>query len=268
MISKITTALVIAGVLSGCGSSSDSSSGASAQRLSIDNLTPISGSDSIIGTWVGAADFTEIDQWSDGFTQNYNGSRLAIFQIRADGIGGYELTNCNHTDVDVSYNPQTNVLSTLNRSFTVSNFNTMAGSTTQSEWGEEGQENWKWVKVSNSTNGIGNLNITGENSAALLSICRDSYSYSDSDGDKWVSTVDSGAYLLDSFPERFDIQSDSDGWGNIDFSQPDIEFETFNPSEKVSISVQSSDSTNYRAAYSASSNSNSLSATVIVQIAD
>lgn len=252
--------LVLSACIIGCNSGNDSSD------FSVDGLTPLVGSDSIIGTWVGVTDYVETAD-NITYTSTYTGSRAVIVQITDDGTGGYSLTDCDGGNQSVTFSSETNQASVLDRDLTVTNFNTMTGTSTIAEWGEVGEENWSWVKVNNRTNNIGSMVFSGPaGTSELLSLCRESHAYSDTDGDQWTTLMDKGVHTssTQSVPESFYIRVDSDGFALSNFEVEDLSVN--NLSGSVSFGVVSASPAGYDANYSVSQGVQSLSARIRVDV--
>ncbi len=271
----LTMALTLS-LLSGCGGS-----GSGVGKLSADGLTPVNGSDSIIGTWIGATDYIET-QSNTGYTSKYQGSRLVVLQINSNGVGGYSLTDCDGNNQSVILTEQENVMraSVLGRDLLVSNFNEMSGTSTISEWGDQGEEDWSWVKVSNASESIGSVLIDFQpNDGAvltettdLLSLCRESLTYSDTDNDTWTTIADSGAFMTAQGVEKFIVHMDSDGWANLYL--PALRVDAYSDEgSSVELNIKNASAANYKVDYASSGSTSvagayTFNATLTVQISD
>ena len=263
-------------LLAGCGGSSSGGSGVSS--LSTKGLTPISGSDSIIGTWIGATDYVETIS-SEGGTGTYTGSRQVIVQIDSNGVGGYSLTDCENDTTSVILDAETSAVTALDRNFVMTDFNRMTGTSTKAEWGTEGQENWAWVKVSNTTDNIGSVEFSYlssslggiDDSAEILSLCRESLAYSDTVGDSWTTIEDKGAYSYQNVTGGYEVRIDSDGWEEAEFDGAlSISAHNYDNSatDTIELSVKNSAALDYEVTYTvAESAGDSLGATLKISIA-
>lgn len=240
------TGILATVLLTGCGGSG---AGVSSAGLSVKNLTPVAGSDTIIGTWVGATDFVET---STGAT--YTGTRVVTVQITDDGAGGYELISCKSThEKDVELDVNTGEVTALGRDFVMTNFNEMTGTSTKAEWGSSGQEDWSWVKVSNSTDGMGSItsNYTISNgqvstTSELSALCRESYTYKDAVS-SWTTLADRAAYDNNG-TQYFYAGKDSDGWRNAEV--PELGISVDSDEVNADLTVGSDSVTAYKASYS------------------
>jgi hypothetical protein len=242
-----------------CGGGSDEAAGVG--RLSVDGLTPLNGSDSIIGTWVGAADFTEVGT-SDDYVETYTGSRMTVVQVPSNGTGGYELLDCNGDNSSVTYSIETNELSALGRDFIVTNFNEMTGKNSgldSREWAYgnsvTAEEDWDWVKLSNSTGNIGTV-VTNysvsvgstDTEADLVALCRESVLYSDTEGYSWATQQNSGAVEYNNSTSKFEVQIDSDGWKSAYVALASINEDS--DTGTIGMNVQDASPEQYKVVYS------------------
>ena len=258
-------------LLAGCGGSGG---GAGVSGFSTSDLTPLAGSDTIIGTWVGATDYVETGTYGAS-RETYTGSRLVIFQIKSDGTGDYSLKDCNNNTAAVTLDVQTGAVSTLERNFVMTDFNRMTGTSDKAEWGSEGQEDWAWVKVSNNTDVIGSVDFSYisnslgrlDDSADILSLCRESFAYSDTSGITWTTVADKGAYSYQNVSGDFDVRVDSDGFKEADFTGALSISASSESSDSVDLSAVNGSALNYEVGYKvANGQGDSLGATVKVSI--
>lgn len=265
------TGILATTLLVGCGGSGG---GAGVSGFSTSDLTPVAGSDTIIGTWVGTTDYVETGTYGTS-TETYTGSRLVIFQIKSDGTGDYSLKDCNNNTAAVTLDVQTGAVTTLERNFVMTDFNRMTGTSDKAEWGSEGQEDWAWVKVSNNTDVIGSVDFSYisnslgrlDDSADILSLCRESFAYSDTSGITWTTVADKGAYSYQNVSGDFDVRVDSDGYKKADFTGALSISASSESSNSVDLSVVNGSALNYEVGYKvANGQGDSLGAAVKVSI--
>ena len=276
------TGILATALLTGCGGSS--SGGSDIQKFSVADLAPIEGTDSIVGTWVGATDYVETDsgtytiEGSDTeypYTGAFTGSRLVILQVVGNDESGYTTTDCNGFDrASVGYNPSTAVVSVLGRDLQMTGFNQMTGTSSIAEFGEEGQESWNWVKVSNVVDNIGSFDLVVSDTQSglsekietdLLAVCRESYEYQDSDGLSWTALHDSGAHTSESGDaKKFISQHESDGFGSTYLGL--FSARVISEIGGIKVVVKDNSVLNYQAAYEAIQNSTGYAVDVNLKV--
>lgn len=156
--------------LSGCGSDSSSDSSnpppnTQSKAFDISQYAPVSGSDSIIGTWVGIVDYTNTDTqipFGLDYSSTETGKHRIAIQISANGIGGFHTFDCNGNLVDVAFSQDSMTMRLQDRNIIVANYST--GSNDYSFNSEDNvttkNETSKWVKVSNDyDSGLGMINL-------------------------------------------------------------------------------------------------------------
>ena len=261
------TGILATALLTGCGGSS--SGGSTPHTLSTKDLTPVSGSDTIIGTWIGSAEFVETGTDSS-YVETYQGTRMAVLQITDNGTGGYELTDCRGDTDAVTFNTETNAVLALDRQFVMTDFNRMTGDNSgldSREWAYANsvtaEESWAWVKVSNNTGNIGSIDVsvshsqgTTSEALSLAALCRESVAYSDSNGVTWTTMQDSGAFEYNTQASRFKFQIDSDGYKYAYIEMLGVNQE----GDSIGLNITNPSAQSYSATYSSSGATSSVGA--------
>ena len=273
------TGLLASALLVGCGGSSG---GSGAENFSVDGLAAVEGSTSIAGIWVGATAYVETESGSftneSGdtipYTDTYTGSRMVTYMINGNDAEGYTFTDCDSNNPTVDYEPSTATVTVDGRELQMSNFNQMSGTSTEAEWGSEGQENWSWIKVSNSTDNIGSfiVNLSSPDIAQsndigtdLLALCRESYVFDSTWGDGWTTQYNKGAYAEEGGSDDwFYVREDSDGFKSAYFGL--LNRSVNSDTGSVSMSVQNSSATEYKATYTGSEEGATVTGTLQVSI--
>jgi hypothetical protein len=160
--------------------------------VSLHGLSPVN-STNLEGIWIGTTDYTERDSFPDYYL-SYEGNRTFIIKLekRGQSIDGtqtyFDVANCFGNEKSATFKHDENSAIVLGRSLDVQTFNVMTGTSTIAEHGDDnsGDEDWTWVKISNSTADIGQV-VTSVNllrdtvvdpapvTHSLKSFCRDTY---------------------------------------------------------------------------------------------
>ncbi|MAY15989.1 MAG: hypothetical protein CMI06_11695 [Oceanospirillaceae bacterium] len=160
--------------------------------VSIHGLSPIA-STRMAGIWIGSTEYTEKEEFGDYYL-DIAGNRTWIIKLteRSQSADGstvyYDIVNCYGNQKSGSYKKTTDTAVILGRSMDVTTFNVMTGSSDVSEHGDDktGDEDWTWIKISDSTADLGSIvttvDLADENLADpapfvnnLKSFCQDTH---------------------------------------------------------------------------------------------
>lgn len=184
-----------------------------ATSISLHGLSPVE-SDNLAGIWIGETEYTEKESFTD-YHYDYAGTRTMIIKMVKSGQSSdgtrtfYDVVNCYGNEKHGSYNSEENSAVLLSRQLSVQNFNQMTGTSVIAEHGDEdsGNENWAWIKISNSTADIGQtlttVSLLNDDQTdpepmahGLKSFCRDSHSKTPVGRNLGVETIDLDLYGL------------------------------------------------------------------------
>ena len=254
--------------LTGCGSGSSSDSSSSGSRaFDIAQYSPVSGSDSIIGTWVGVANYTEVEKYSENgfdYIDTETGTRRAVLQIFANGTGGYSTYNCEGELVNVPFSTDTMIMKVLNREVSVLNYSTGSNthSLTSPTNSESEEETSNWVKVSNEyDSGLGTINTIRDSSSpasdadrndthTINSFCQLRYKGSDNDDAYWGEEIDVFTYIAHDEPFEFYASKDIYESENDTVRSTEWRITAYDSDgDSSSISVQTDTSASFNASY-------------------
>ncbi len=297
MNNKILFSLAASIALTGCGSdSSNSDSSRTPKTFNASEYTPITGSDSIIGTWVGVSNYTETSTYTENGSKvvdTETGVRRAILQVVSDGTGGYSTYDCKGRIVDVEFDNETNVMSIIGRDVSVENYNT--GTSTISTKDENLQttesETATWIKVSNEDNSrLGTINLVRDSSAPasdadrnvtrdIYSFCQEYFEGKDNEGLFWGYKTEQIGYQWYDQAQYF--EGSRFAYDNVDDHLQSSEmsvtvYEDAEEGHAASIAIQADTASSFKATYSGNSTHYydgenrdvSLSATVSLVIPD